>query len=501
MSDDIRVDQESVLARYAELHSRTTGRPVASVGPETQRAVLFVADEVLIDGDDEDLERELIERYDAERVDVAPLPARPALLAGNREIDPDAIPHTMRLRFSAPPKVEDRDAVLERLGSEMRTEDEQLYVSSEFGASVAAVVARHALDGRSIGLNQFGVTTAMPLSTATEGPVPGAGANPFAWPASGGRTRMVEAWQLVDSVREARGDRLITIGVLDRGFWLDNRGVPIVPPAQAASDFGARFIQLNLQDESRPAGGINPSGSAWHGNATASAAAAVVNNALGAAGSGGTVATPMFFQTDISIDQILRCVTICAAWGIDVLNMSIGTWGLSELDFPTRSWDRTFQFAFDNDVVMVAAAGNASLDLPHADDHVRPATRTPGVLTVGALDQAGNAASFSNFGSSVWLWAPGTSIPVAPDPVSPQGSLVSGTSFASPIVAGVAAMMRYVNAGLSAEEIRRTLIDTGWAGDGKVGRGSTRTPRCSLPSAVRCPTTRSPTTHLRPRAT
>ena len=277
------------------------------------------------------------------------------------------------------------------------------------------------------------------------------------------------------SIRQVRGNRFTSVAILDNGFWLDNRGVPVVPPGQPFSDFGNSFAQLNLQDESKPAGGMNPDGSPWHGNSTASAAAAALNDNVGAAGSGGSVAFPMFFQTDISVDQMLRCARICAAWGIDVLNMSIGTWGQTELWFPTSIWEKTFQFAFENGVVMIAAAGNDQLDLPD-DRNIRPATRTPGVLTVGALDASDNAwvsptGSGSNFGSSVWLWAPGTSIPVAPNPAAIAGSLVTGTSFASPIVAGVAAMMRFANPDLSASDVIRLLVDTGWNGSGRVTKG------------------------------
>ncbi|MBC8023755.1 MAG: S8 family serine peptidase, partial [Burkholderiales bacterium] len=52
-----------------------------------------------------------------------------------------------------------------------------------------------------------------------------------------------------------------------------------------------------------------------------------------------------------------------------------------------------------------------------------------------------NATSFSNFGSSVSVWAPGTGIPVAPDGGNLNGSTQNGTSFAAPLVAGVAAML------------------------------------------------------------
>jgi len=471
----IQVDEGSVLARFAEWHSRLKGRPVAAVGPESREALLFVADEVIIDGRDAQLAEELRSRYGAEAVPEAPLPSPPAAFHRERRFDADAMPMPMRMRFAKPPPIDGAIDVLARAVNSCEALQPPHVVTSPMACAVAAVAARHAMEGRPIGLNLFGRTLAMPLSSATDGAMPGVGSNPFTWPAFAGRSRMVEAWQLVDSIRQVRGNRFTSLAILDNGFWLDNRGVPVIPPGQPFSDFANSFAQLNLQDESRPAGGMNPDGSPWHGNATASTAAATLNDGVGAAGSGGSVAFPMFFQSDFSIDQILRCVRICAAWGIDVLNMSFGTWGQTELWFPTSIWDKTFQFASDNGVVMIAAAGNDQLDLPDARN-IRPATRTPGVLTVGALDGSDNAwvspnGRGSNFGSSVWLWAPGTSIPVAPDQASASGSLVTGTSFASPMVAGVAAMMRFANPGLRASDVIRLLIDSGWDGSGRVTKG------------------------------
>ena len=474
----VRVDEESVLARFADWHARIKGRPVAALGPETQDAALFVADEVIIDGDDHDLAEELKARYGAEVIPEDPLPLPPAGLHIERPIELEAMPHVMRLRFAAPPRIDGVMRLLEQAVEDRSTSKHDVIVTSELGAAVAAVAERYALEGHSIGLNLFGKTTAMPLATAQEGPINGAGNDPFTWPAFAGRTRIVDAWQLVESIRKVRGNRFTTIGILDTGFWLDNNGMPSVPDGQA-SDFGGGAMQLNLENEGQPAGGRSPKGFEWHGNAVASAAAAAVNNFVGAAGSGGTVAFPMFFRTGITVNDFLRCVRVCTAWRIDVLNMSVSITILPEISFNTRVWDKTFQFAFENGLVMIAAAGNHTQNLPD-DENRRPATRTPGVLTVGALDGNDDAATFSNYGSSVWLWAPGTDIPVAPDPSSlppvsgvHEGHLVWGTSFAAPIVAGVAAMMRFANPSLSAPDIRRILTETGWDGTSrpKVSKG------------------------------
>lgn len=133
MPDAIRIGQDSVLARYADWHGRLKRRAVAAVGPETHEAMLFVADEVLIDGADSDLAQELQERYGAEVVAEAPLTSPPDLLSRRRDVDVDAIPRTQRLRFPAPAPVDDRAGLLERLGEDLRVGDSELLATSDMG--------------------------------------------------------------------------------------------------------------------------------------------------------------------------------------------------------------------------------------------------------------------------------------------------------------------------------------------------------------------------------
>jgi hypothetical protein len=129
-----------------------------------------------------------------------------------------------------------------------------------------------------------------------------------------------------------------------------------------------------------------------------------------------------------------------------------------------------FRWAADNGVIIVCAAGNDRRELPDYD--LRPATRTPGTVTVGALD--GDVAwGKSNFGSSVDIWAQGANVHVGPIPGPPFVTLQSGTSGSAPIVAGAVAMLKFVDPTLRTPDVLRILKDTGWRGssDPKVPVG------------------------------
>ena len=87
-------------------------------------------------------------------------------------------------------------------------------------------------------------------------------------------------------------------------------------------------------------------------------------------------------------------------------------------------------------VTYTVAAGNSAIDACNDS----PA-RVPGAITVGAVDQGDHQASFSNFGTCLDVFGPGVA-DVGPSNSSDTAAATgSGTSFASPIVAGVAALV------------------------------------------------------------
>ncbi|MFG1911110.1 S8 family serine peptidase [Kribbella sp. NPDC048928] len=122
--------------------------------------------------------------------------------------------------------------------------------------------------------------------------------------------------------------------------------------------------------------------------------------------------------------------------GVRVINMSLGGAG----DNPILH--KAIQNAVNAGVVLVAAAGNtgdSSLNYPAA---------YPEVLSVGATNRYGVLTSFSTYGDSVDIAAPGYDITsTAPRAGTPAGYEpyflgMAGTSFSSPMVAGVAALVR-----------------------------------------------------------
>ena len=125
-----------------------------------------------------------------------------------------------------------------------------------------------------------------------------------------------------------------------------------------------------------------------------------------------------------------------------VINMSLGatTPGGQDQDMNTA-----VAAARADGIVVVVAAGNSATTV-QADGsvdgnacHYSPAN-SPGTITVGAIDSAGREASFSNFGPCVDIFAPGVGIrSLTPGSVNGY-AVMSGTSMASPHVAGAVAL-------------------------------------------------------------
>lgn len=139
---------------------------------------------------------------------------------------------------------------------------------------------------------------------------------------------------------------------------------------------------------------------------------------------------------------VAAAVLQAIADSVSVINLSLGMTGIDE------NLDEALRLARQADIPIVASAGNDSTDLNSIFPF--PASRTY-AIAVAALDSTNRKAGFSNYGLRVDVCAPGTAIYSAY-----ADSLYAwwdGTSFAAPMVAGVIALVREVNPGLTAVQI------------------------------------------------
>ena len=239
----------------------------------------------------------------------------------------------------------------------------------------------------------------------------------------------------------------VTIAVIDTG--VDGS----VPDLRGAVVGGADFSGLGSADGQTPVG----SGNSEHGTMVASLAAGRGtgddSGVIGSAPAASILAISIGFGEGSanSDDQVAAAVRFAVDNGADVINMSLTR---NTLEWPV-SWDDAFLYAMDNDVVVVAAAGNRGSGTTTVG---APATM-PGVLTVAGVDAAGEASfDASSQGTTIGVAAPSEDLVG----VTPGGDYVtwSGTSGATPIVAGIVALVRAAYPDLDAANVINRITAT-----------------------------------------
>jgi len=130
-----------------------------------------------------------------------------------------------------------------------------------------------------------------------------------------------------------------------------------------------------------------------------------------------------------------------------VANMSLGGGASTALDTAVRN-------SIAAGVTYAVAAGNASTNASGQS----PA-RVGEAITVGATTQRDARSSFSNFGSVVDIFAPGSSILSSWHTSNTATATLSGTSMASPHVAGVAARYLESTTGASPAQVRNQIVN------------------------------------------
>jgi subtilisin family serine protease len=130
-----------------------------------------------------------------------------------------------------------------------------------------------------------------------------------------------------------------------------------------------------------------------------------------------------------------------------VANMSLGGGASSALDTAVNNLS-------NSGVAIAVAAGNSNTNACNSS----PA-RAANAITVGSTTSTDARSSFSNFGSCLDLFAPGSGILSAWIGSTTATRTISGTSMASPHVAGVAALYKQANPGASASTVRNAIVN------------------------------------------
>lgn len=248
----------------------------------------------------------------------------------------------------------------------------------------------------------------------------------------------------------SKGSQDVIIAVVDTGVDLNHK------------DLQTKLIDgYNAINPGQP-----PMDDVGHGTHVAGVIGAHTNNQEGIAG--------MTWNNPIMPVKVLDnsgagssySVALGIIWAVDhgakVINLSLGNYAQGAF------LHDAIRYAYDKDVVIVAATGNDNTNQPGY-----PAAY-PEVFAVSATNADETKASYSNYGDYVDVVAPGTSI--ASTYPSNQYAALSGTSMACPHVAALAGLIRSANPALTNSEVyevmRQSVKDLGTGGkDNSYGYG------------------------------
>ncbi len=287
-----------------------------------------------------------------------------------------------------------------------------------------------------------------------------------------------EQWNLKDFGLEQAwdietGTNRVVIAIIDSS--INTKHQDLAAKILAGCDFNNK--------DNNPNPGPSNGGKSEHGTHVAGIAAAIGNNHLGVAGvayGSGVKILPIKIFDDAGINGTIDNLIDAILWasGIDlpdvgknpnpaqIINMSVGA-SEAAITNKLKSLNEATSKAKAKGLIIFAASGNSGL----SNEILYPAADS-NVIAVGSVDANRSRSSFSNYaktGPSVELMAPGGFNSIASCsgtkrirstfPNNQYGCL-SGTSMASPFVAGVAALLLSQDSSLTASEIKAKLISS-----------------------------------------
>ena len=215
-----------------------------------------------------------------------------------------------------------------------------------------------------------------------------------------------------------------------------------------------------------------------HGTHTAGIATAAANNKEGGAGMAPGVSLMAVQVLDSGGGGDSKSIAAGYTWatdnGANVISASLGIYRRDKVI------EDAVQYALDKDVVCTASAGNNGAYNHHEKAPHLPST-IPGVIEVAASDDKDAIASFSNYGPTMSVAAPGVKV-LATVPTYSNGTgkkgyaAMSGTSMAAPGAAGAVALIRSQHPDWKRDQVKAHLEkqadDLGAAGfDERYGHG------------------------------
>lgn len=266
--------------------------------------------------------------------------------------------------------------------------------------------------------------------------------------------------------------------------FYDGEQAKVDAVAREPEDYRAKVVQDNYEDINDRFYGNNDimAGTPMHGTHVSGIIGAVRNNSLGGDGVADNVqimtlrAVPDGDEHDKDIANAIR---YAVDNGARVVNMSFG-----KSVSPQKHWvDDAVRYAESKGVLLVHAAGNDAKDLDVNDNFPNPyynndtSTKAGNWITVGASGDPANGgvtASFSNYGKhGVDVFAPGVQIYSTMPGGDSYGNL-NGTSMASPVVAGLAALLMSYFPDLTAAQVKESIEKSVTKIDEQVNRPGTQ---------------------------
>lgn len=265
------------------------------------------------------------------------------------------------------------------------------------------------------------------------------------------KTKVPEAWDY------GRGSNSVVVAIIDTGIHASHVELNDGRVIEGYNTITNQVIPTNSDSDDN-----------GHGTAVAGVIGAIPNNGRGISGINHNIklmpVKALHGDGTGNISAVAAAIVWAADHGANIINLSLGGPGFGA----DQTLNNSISYAFGRGVLIVSAAGNDLADqgINLDSNPVYPICSDLGsnmVLGVTATDVSDRKAGFANFGiNCVDIAAPGKKIlTTAFLPSDPANNVLiygSGTSLATPVVSGIAALIKANNLSLTNADLRNTLL-------------------------------------------